>query len=77
MYYNRLNPSEEFAVLCDAEVPVIIFSNAGKLFRFSKSGSKAVAKKRQYSMVMGDVERKRVASTEETCIDCSFMVFHF
>ncbi|KAA8515622.1 hypothetical protein F0562_018767 [Nyssa sinensis] len=34
-----LKKAHELAVLCDAEVAVIIFSNTGKLFEFSSSGS--------------------------------------
>ncbi|PPE00283.1 hypothetical protein GOBAR_DD02697 [Gossypium barbadense] len=64
---HGLNPSKEFAILCDAEVVVIIFSNTGKLFGFSSSGAKAIVEKQQYSMVMVDIERKRAASTKETC----------
>uniref|UniRef100_A0AAU7LJC8 MADS33 n=1 Tax=Hippophae rhamnoides TaxID=193516 RepID=A0AAU7LJC8_9ROSA len=33
-----LKKAHELAVLCDAEVAVIIFSNTGKLFEFSSSG---------------------------------------
>ncbi|KAG6630306.1 agamous-like MADS-box protein AGL15 isoform X1 [Carya illinoinensis] len=35
-----LKKAQELAVLCDAEVAVIIFSNTGKLFDFSSSGMK-------------------------------------
>ncbi|XP_040992934.1 agamous-like MADS-box protein AGL15 isoform X2 [Juglans microcarpa x Juglans regia] len=35
-----LKKAQELAVLCDAEVAVIIFSNTGKLFEFSSSGMK-------------------------------------
>ncbi|MFQ6658884.1 hypothetical protein Gotur_027976 [Gossypium turneri] len=68
-----MNLPKEFVVLCDTKVPVIIFSNTGKLFGFSSSGSKIVAEKQQYSLVMGDVERKRAALAEKTYIDCNFM----
>ena len=33
-----LKKAQELAILCDAEVAVIIFSNTGKLFEFSSSG---------------------------------------
>ncbi|XP_024042109.1 agamous-like MADS-box protein AGL15 [Citrus clementina] len=33
-----LKKAQELAILCDAEVAVIIFSNNGKLFEFSSSG---------------------------------------
>ncbi|CAL0329419.1 unnamed protein product [Lupinus luteus] len=33
-----LKKAHELAILCDAEVAVIIFSNTGKLFEFSSSG---------------------------------------
>lgn len=33
-----LKKAKELAVLCDAEVALIIFSNTGKLFEFSSSG---------------------------------------
>ncbi|XP_004516227.1 agamous-like MADS-box protein AGL15 [Cicer arietinum] len=35
-----LKKAQELAILCDAEVAVIIFSNTGKLFEFSSSGMK-------------------------------------
>ncbi|KAG8486420.1 hypothetical protein CXB51_019893 [Gossypium anomalum] len=35
-----LKKAKELAILCDAEVAVIIFSNTGKLFEFSSSGMK-------------------------------------
>ncbi|KAJ7982262.1 MADS-box transcription factor [Quillaja saponaria] len=35
-----LKKARELAILCDAEVAVIIFSNTGKLFEFSSSGTK-------------------------------------
>uniref|UniRef100_A0A5B7B4N4 Putative agamous-like MADS-box protein AGL15 n=1 Tax=Davidia involucrata TaxID=16924 RepID=A0A5B7B4N4_DAVIN len=35
-----LKKANELAVLCDAEVAVIIFSNTGRLFEFSSSGMK-------------------------------------
>ncbi|KAJ4843422.1 hypothetical protein Tsubulata_011674 [Turnera subulata] len=35
-----LKKARELAILCDAEVAVIIFSNTGKLFEFSSSGMK-------------------------------------
>ncbi|XP_010547306.1 PREDICTED: agamous-like MADS-box protein AGL15 isoform X4 [Tarenaya hassleriana] len=35
-----LKKARELAVLCDAEVAVIVFSNSGKLFEFSSSGMK-------------------------------------
>ncbi|XP_050212075.1 agamous-like MADS-box protein AGL15 [Mercurialis annua] len=35
-----LKKAQELAVLCDAEVALIIFSNTGKLFEFSSSGMK-------------------------------------
>lgn len=35
-----LKKAQELAILCDAEVAVIIFSNTGKLFDFSSSGMK-------------------------------------
>ncbi|KAG8475406.1 hypothetical protein CXB51_032262 [Gossypium anomalum] len=65
---------KEFIVLCDTEVPIIIFSNTSKLFGFSSSGSKTVTKKQQYSLVMGDVEKKRTTSIEKhasTAILCN------
>ncbi|KAK6933921.1 Transcription factor, MADS-box [Dillenia turbinata] len=37
-----LKKAHELAVLCDAEVGVIIFSNTGKLFEFSSSGMKRI-----------------------------------
>lgn len=33
-----LKKAQELAILCDAEVAVIVFSNTGKLFEFSSSG---------------------------------------
>ena len=33
-----LKKAQELAILCDAEVAVIIFSNTGKLFEFSSAG---------------------------------------
>ncbi|XP_010558910.1 PREDICTED: agamous-like MADS-box protein AGL15 [Tarenaya hassleriana] len=33
-----LKKAHELAVLCDAEVAVIVFSNSGKLFEFASSG---------------------------------------
>ncbi|TYI74171.1 hypothetical protein E1A91_D07G181300v1 [Gossypium mustelinum] len=36
---------EEFTVICDVDVPVIIFSSTGKFFGFFNSGSKAVDEK--------------------------------
>ncbi|XP_040994715.1 agamous-like MADS-box protein AGL15 isoform X1 [Juglans microcarpa x Juglans regia] len=36
-----LKKAQELAILCDAEVAVIIFSNTGKLFEFSSSGMNA------------------------------------
>ncbi|KAL9371448.1 hypothetical protein Peur_036588 [Populus x canadensis] len=35
-----LKKAQELAILCDAEVAVIVFSNTGKLFEFSSSGMK-------------------------------------
>ncbi|ONI20577.1 hypothetical protein PRUPE_2G023100 [Prunus persica] len=35
-----LKKAQELAILCDAEVAVIIFSNTGKLFEFSSAGMK-------------------------------------
>ncbi|XP_021281503.1 agamous-like MADS-box protein AGL15 [Herrania umbratica] len=35
-----LKKAKELAILCDAEVAVIIFSNTGKLFEFASSGMK-------------------------------------
>ncbi|KAE8677466.1 Agamous-like MADS-box protein AGL15 [Hibiscus syriacus] len=35
-----LKKAKELAILCDAEVAVIIFSNTGKLFEYSSSGMK-------------------------------------
>ncbi|PPD79976.1 hypothetical protein GOBAR_DD23090 [Gossypium barbadense] len=35
-----LKKAKELAILCDAEVAVIIFSNTGKLYEFSSSGMK-------------------------------------
>ncbi|KAG8489215.1 hypothetical protein CXB51_017208 [Gossypium anomalum] len=55
---SNLQP-EEFAVIWDAEVPVIIFSNIGKFFGFFNFSSKAVAEKH----------------AEETCIDCCLSEF--
>ncbi|XVF22906.1 hypothetical protein REPUB_Repub12eG0211100 [Reevesia pubescens] len=37
-----LKKAKELAILCDAEVAVIIFSNTGKLFEFSSSGMKKI-----------------------------------
>ncbi|PRQ60932.1 putative transcription factor MADS-type1 family [Rosa chinensis] len=34
-----LKKAQELAILCDAEVVVIVFSNTGKLFEFSSAGS--------------------------------------
>ncbi|PRQ18511.1 putative transcription factor MADS-type1 family [Rosa chinensis] len=33
-----LKKAQELAILCDAEVVVIVFSNTGKLFEFSSAG---------------------------------------
>ena len=33
-----LKKAQELAILCDAEVAVIIFSNTGRLFEFSSAG---------------------------------------
>lgn len=33
-----LKKAQELAILCDAEVSVIVFSNTGKLFEFSSAG---------------------------------------
>lgn len=33
-----LKKAQELAILCDAEVAVIVFSNTGKLFEFSSAG---------------------------------------
>ncbi|KAM5552100.1 agamous-like MADS-box protein AGL15 [Rosa sericea] len=35
-----LKKAQELAILCDAEVAVIVFSNTGKLFEFSSAGTK-------------------------------------
>lgn len=35
-----LKKAQELAILCDAEVAVIVFSNTGKLFEFSSAGMK-------------------------------------
>ncbi|XP_057976814.1 agamous-like MADS-box protein AGL15 isoform X2 [Malania oleifera] len=35
-----LKKAQELAILCDAEVAVIVFSNTGRLFEFSSSGMK-------------------------------------
>lgn len=40
-----LKKAQELAILCDAEVAVIIFSNTGKLFEFSSSGYAFLRKK--------------------------------
>ncbi|XP_010557822.1 PREDICTED: agamous-like MADS-box protein AGL15 [Tarenaya hassleriana] len=37
-----LKKAHELAVLCDAEVAVIVFSNSGKLFEFASSGMKKI-----------------------------------
>lgn len=33
-----LKKAQELAILCDAEVAVIVFSNTGKIFEFSSAG---------------------------------------
>jgi MADS-box transcription factor len=40
-----LKKAHELAVLCDAEVALIIFSSTGKLFEFASSGRYAARKK--------------------------------
>jgi MADS-box transcription factor len=40
-----LKKAHELAMLCDAEVALIIFSNTGKLFEFASSDKYAVRKK--------------------------------
>ncbi|XP_012437580.1 agamous-like MADS-box protein AGL15 isoform X1 [Gossypium raimondii] len=57
-----LKKAKELAILCDAEVAVIIFSNTGKLFEFSSSGSmnKTISryKSAQGSPAIAQVEHK-------------------
>ncbi|KAA3462154.1 agamous-like MADS-box protein AGL15 [Gossypium australe] len=56
-----LKKAKELAILCDAEVAVIIFSNTGKLFEFSSSGmNKTISryKSAQGSPEIAQVEHK-------------------
>ncbi|XP_039002113.1 agamous-like MADS-box protein AGL15 isoform X2 [Hibiscus syriacus] len=51
-----LKKAKELAILCDAEVSVIIFSNTGKLFEYSSSGMKKTFS-RYNKCVQGSPER--------------------
>ncbi|KAF2319662.1 hypothetical protein GH714_017896 [Hevea brasiliensis] len=53
-----LKKAQEFAILCDAEVAVIIFSNTGKLFEFSNSGMKRTLTR--YNKCIDSTESARV-----------------
>ncbi|XVE76769.1 hypothetical protein DITRI_Ditri13aG0007400 [Diplodiscus trichospermus] len=54
-----LKKAKELAILCDAEVAVIIFSNTGKLFEFASSGMKKILSR--YKSSQGSSE---IAQTE-------------
>ncbi|KAE9620188.1 putative transcription factor MADS-MIKC family [Lupinus albus] len=55
-----LKKAHELAILCDAEVAVIIFSNTGKLFEFSSSGMKRTLSRYNECTI----------SLDETVVEC-------
>ncbi|XP_015583989.1 agamous-like MADS-box protein AGL15 isoform X2 [Ricinus communis] len=58
-----LKKAQELAILCDAEVAVIIFSNTGKLFEFSSSGMKRTLSR--YNKCLDSPEPARVEYKSE------------
>ncbi|KAG8646231.1 hypothetical protein MANES_10G135400v8 [Manihot esculenta] len=58
-----LKKAQELAILCDAEVAVIIFSNTGKLFEFSSSGMKRTLSR--YKKCLDSTEPARVEHKAE------------
>ncbi|XP_057456933.1 agamous-like MADS-box protein AGL15 [Lotus japonicus] len=62
-----LKKAKELAILCDAEVAVIIFSNTGKMFEFSSSGMKHTLSR--YNKCKDSSEAEVVEpKTEELCL---------
>ncbi|KAG5238426.1 hypothetical protein OIU76_014906 [Salix suchowensis] len=58
-----LKKAQELAILCDAEVAVIVFSNTGKLFEFSSSGMKRTLSR--YSKLLNSPEQPKIEYNAE------------
>ncbi|KAI4388680.1 hypothetical protein MLD38_000987 [Melastoma candidum] len=57
-----LKKAKELAILCDAEVGVIIFSSTGKLYDFASSSMKTVIDK--YNKIKGELRQQDMAVSE-------------
>ncbi|KAL6981076.1 hypothetical protein U1Q18_022707 [Sarracenia purpurea var. burkii] len=64
-----LKKAQELAILCDAEVAVIIFSNTGKLFEFSSAGMGLTLAR--YNKCSDSSEASFVEYKEECDTNCS------
>ncbi|KAF9675547.1 hypothetical protein SADUNF_Sadunf09G0043500 [Salix dunnii] len=53
-----LKKAQELAILCDAEVAVIVFSNTGKLFEFSSSSMKRTLSR--YSKLLNSPDQPKI-----------------
>ncbi|KAG6762346.1 hypothetical protein POTOM_032840 [Populus tomentosa] len=58
-----LKKAQELAILCDAEVAVIVFSNTGKLFEFSSSGMKRTLSR--YNKLLDSPEQPKIECKAE------------
>ncbi|KAJ6692038.1 MADS BOX PROTEIN [Salix purpurea] len=58
-----LKKAQELAILCDAEVAVIVFSNTGKLFEFSSSSMKRTLSR--YSKLLNSPEQPKIEYNAE------------
>uniref|UniRef100_A0A6N2L6E7 MADS-box domain-containing protein n=1 Tax=Salix viminalis TaxID=40686 RepID=A0A6N2L6E7_SALVM len=65
-----LKKAQELAILCDAEVAVIVFSNTGKLFEFSSSGMKRTLSR--YSKLLNSPEQPKIEYNAEVVFDSCF-----
>ncbi|CAL1411759.1 unnamed protein product [Linum trigynum] len=72
-----LKKAQELAILCDAEVAVIIFSNTGKLFEFSSSGMKRTLTRYYKCMDSSEPTKLEQQKTEiqvrSTIPNCTFL----